>query len=303
MTALGPTAHDKGPLGPNPRTSDQSWVTDELLDLKGDQRISVVFPARNEAATIGPIVAATAAGPAARLIDEVVVIDDQSTDTTARVAADAGAIVHSTESVLASFGPTAGKGSALWRSLAVTTGDLVAWCDADITNFDERFVAGPVAALLRQPEAALSKAFYRRPLNTVGDGGGRVTELLARPLLAMLRPELVRLRQPLSGEYAGRRSVLEAIPFWSGYSVDLALLLEVADFAGPQSIVSVDLGVRHHRNRTLDELGPQAAEILQMALIRAGNRPRNPAHLPTADGAAEVAVYRYPPMISVRGAN
>ncbi len=302
MTALGPTAHDKGPGDSTQLTQRRSRFVDQLFEHQGKHRISVVLPARNEAATIGSIIGNVLEGPAGSAIDELVVLDDQSTDGTAEIAAKAGATVHSTASILPDFGPTRGKGSALWRSLAVTSGDIVTWCDADITNFDERFIAGPVATLLANPDATLAKAHYRRPAGPDGVGGGRVTELLARPLLATLRPELVSIRQPLAGEFAGRRDALEAVPFWSGYAVDLGLLFELADRFGPETIRSVDLGERHHRNRSLAELGPQATEILQMALTRAGVTPQNPAVWPSGEGAEQVGVTSYPPMASIREA-
>ncbi len=269
---------------------------DQLQAQKAGRTISVVLPARNEAASIGSIVSTIKEQLVGTLVDELIVMDDQSSDDTARIAADAGAVVHQTSSVLEGLPPTRGKGSALWRSLAVTTGDLIAWCDADIVDFDTRFILGPLTPLLTNPDVVLTKASYLRPPTARGDGGGRVTELLARPLLATLHPELLTIRQPLGGEFAGRRDVLEAVPFWSGYAVDLGLLLEVSERFGPESIVSVDLGERHHRNRSLHELGPQATEILSMVLSRSGVPISDPVRWPTGESFREVEVVQYPPM-------
>lgn len=243
-----------------------------LLESKRDTRISVVLPARDEAATIGPIVEAIHAAlvDAVPLVDELVVMDDHSTDATARIAADAGARVEPAAEVLSELELGPGKGEAMWKSLAVTDGDVVAWCDADIVDFDVRFVVGILGPLLEHDELALVKGYYDRPLGRdESAGGGRVTELVARPLVSMLFPQLAPLVQPLAGEYGGRRTVLESVPFAGGYGVELGLLIDIAERYGAGSIAQVDLGERHHRNRPLDELGPQAAAVLHTALERA----------------------------------
>ena len=219
--------------------------------------VSVVIPARDEAPTVGGIVRSVL-GLGDR-VDEVVVVDDGSSDATAATAAQAGARV-----VRAEGGP--GKGQAMWKGAAETTGDVVVFCDADLEEFDPAFVTGLVEALTASPGAALAKARYARRTGT----GGRVNELVARPALELLHPHLAGLAQPLGGEYAAWRHVLEQLPFVHGYGVDLGLVLDVAARFGPDAIVEADLGARAHRNRSLDELRPQARAVLEVALHRAG---------------------------------
>lgn len=218
-----------------------------------DATVSVVIPARNEAATVGAIVRSL------RGVDEIVVVDDGSSDATADVAAAAGARVVPSE-----LGP--GKGQAMWTGVAATSGDVIVFCDADLEDFDPRFVTGLIEALTSAPGAALAKGRYAERAGT----GGRVNELVARPALELLHPLLARLAQPLGGEYAARRDVLEQLPFVHGYGVDLGIVLDVAARFGPSSIVEADLGVRAHRNRPLAELRPQAKVVLEVALHRAG---------------------------------
>lgn len=234
-------------------------------------RVSVCLPARNEAATVGRIVSAVVrelGGPGG-VVDEVVVVDDGSTDATAPVASAAGALVVAAADVLPRLGPGTGKGEALWKSLHVATGDILVFLDADLLDFDPAFVTGLLAALEEDPSVGLVKGFYERP-----GGGGRVTELVARPLLGLFFPELAGIRQPLGGEFAARREVLEQVPFVQGYGVDLALLVDVARRFGSAAVDQVDLGVRTHRNRPLDELSAQATAVLRVALQRAGVQDR-----------------------------
>jgi glucosyl-3-phosphoglycerate synthase len=240
--------------------------------------VSVCLPARNEEATVGAIVEAVRRELAggAGLVDEVLVMDDHSTDRTAVVAADAGATVIDAAGVLAELGPGHGKGEALWKSLFAAKGDLIVWCDADIIDFDVHFVTGLLGPLLTSPEIQFVKGFYERPV--AGEtGGGRVTELAARPALSLLFPDLAGVIQPLAGEYAGRRGALEQLPFASGYGVDLGLLIDVFRTFGPSAMAQVDLGVRVHRNRTLQDLGPQALSVLHAVFSRAGvDLPEHP---------------------------
>ena len=171
--------------------------------------------------------------------------------------------------VLPRYGGGPGKGEALWKSLFASDGDIVVWCDADVQDFDPAYVVGLAGPLLSRPELGFVKGFYDRPLRDGQDGGGRVTELVARPTLALLFPQLASVVQPLAGEYAGRRELLEQLPFVCGYGVDIALLIDVAERFGLDALAQVDLGTRLHRNRTLAELAPQATAVLQAVLNRA----------------------------------
>lgn len=265
-------------------------------------RVSVCLPARDEGGTVGRIVADVRRGLVDEigLVDELLVLDDHSTDDTAAVAAAAGARVVQVDDVLPDQGPGAGKGEALWKSVAAATGDLVVWCDADITDFGTRFVVGLVGPLLLRPDIDFVKGFYDRPVDGSAHGGGRVTELMARPVIATMFPHLASVVQPLSGEYAGRRSLLERLPFVEGYGVDLGLLVDVAELRGTEAIAQVDLGTRRHRNRPLDELGPQALAVLQTALRRAGTGLGGPASLvrPDVEPVVVGAIER-PPLVDV----
>ena len=244
------------------RTFDRPPLALEgLLDSKGAHRISVCIPARDEGATVGAIVGRILDALAA-LVDEVLVVDDHSTDDTAAAAAAAGA------RVVGSDGD--GKGAALWKATASAQGDLIVFCDADLRDFDPRYIAGLVGPLLLHDDIALVKAFYERTLDGQPRGGGRVTELVARPALTLLFPALSPILQPLAGEYASRRDVLEQLPFAEGYGVDIGILIDVAARFGPDAVAQVDLGVRVHRNRPLHELRPMASVVLQTVLRRAG---------------------------------
>lgn len=267
------TVGDDVPVAPPPiRTfHHRDFGAAALLDRKGDHTVSVCLPARNEEATIGPIVAALHRSLVVEvpLLDELVVIDDQSTDETAAEAAAAGARVVSSSDILTHLVKGPGKGQAMWKSLRATQGDIVAWCDADIVEFDPRFVTGIIGPLITHPEVGFVKGYYDRPLTDSHQGGGRVTELMARPLISTLFPHLGSVIQPLAGEYGGRRELLEQVPFMAGYGVELGLLVDLAERFGLDMFAQVDLGLRRHRNRGLDDLGPQATAILHTALRRA----------------------------------
>ncbi len=236
--------------------------------------VSVCIPTLNEEATIGPIVAAIRKVLMRRhgLVDELVVMDSASVDATARSAEKAGAVVVQDRDVLPDLEPWGGKGEAMWKSLFVTRGQVVAWLDADIQDFDPRFVYGVLGPILTDPEIGFVKAFYERPLQNGGQvseaGGGRVTELMARPLINMFWPHLAPVIQPLSGECAGRRSLLEQVPFFTGYGVDLGMLIDVGERFGLQAMAQVDLDRRVHRNRTLGELSRMSYAVLQAAVRR-----------------------------------
>jgi glucosyl-3-phosphoglycerate synthase len=230
--------------------------------------VSVCIPARDEQSTVAKVVgpvykALTAAGGGVDLVDELVVVDDGSTDATAARARRAGA------AVVPSGCAAGGKGRAMRAGLAATAGDIVVFLDADVTNFSPHFVVGLVGPLLADPAIQLVKAFYDRPLQR-GDGGGRVTELVARPVIGLLFPSLTPIRQPLAGETALRRAALGRIELEPGYGVELGLLVDVAEVHGAGAIAQVDLGVRAHRNRPLAELGTHATDVLRAALHRAG---------------------------------
>jgi len=238
-----------------------------LVAAKAGRSVSVCIPARNEAATIGPIVdtvvtTLTRAGGGVDLVDEVVVVDDGSTDETAAIAHRAGARVVSGETA------GGGKGQAMRVALREAEGDLIAFIDGDVTNFGPHFVTGLLGPLLTDDGTTVVKGFYRRPLHGEADGGGRVTELMARPVIDLLFPALAVVRQPLAGETAAPRWVFEKCELADGYAVELALLIDVASHFGVETIAQVDLGVRVHRNRPLSELRPQATDILAAALAR-----------------------------------
>jgi glucosyl-3-phosphoglycerate synthase len=252
------------------------WTVQELVAAKGSRKVSVVLPALNEEATVADVIASIRP-LVGTLVDELVVIDSGSTDATVEVSLAAGARVVRRTEVLTELEPLPGKGEVLWRSLAATSGDLLAFVDSDLVDPDPMFVPTLLGPLLLEPDIHLVKAFYRRPLSTedslVGAGGGRVTELMARPLLSALRPELSGIIQPLSGEYAGTRTLLEAVPFASGYGVEIGLLLDAHGLVGLPGIAQVNLGVRRHRNQPLAALGVMARQILSTALARCGMLP------------------------------
>ncbi|CAN5346700.1 glucosyl-3-phosphoglycerate synthase [soil metagenome] len=237
-------------------------------------RISVVLPALNEERTVGEIVERIRGCLVedVPLVDELVVIDSGSQDGTAAVARAAGATVISTAEVLVPYGRRPGKGDALWKALFATSGDIMAFVDADLIDFDPSFVVGLVGPLLSDPAVGYVKGLYDRPLQTLDgiapEGGGRVTELIARPLLNAIWPALAGFVQPLSGEYAGRRRLLEAVPFASGYGVEIALLIDLLELAGLDALAQADLGVRRHSHQADPALGRMAGEILQTALRR-----------------------------------
>ena len=239
---------------------------------KRGHSISVCLPARDEAATIGEIAGLVRRELMERwpVVDELLVIDDGSTDDTAQVARHAGARVVAAASVLPDHITGPGKGQAMWRAVHVATGDIIVFCDADVRSFAPAYVLGLVGPLLDHDDLQLVKGFYERPLDGRPGEGGRVTELMARPAISLLHPHLGPLVQPLAGEVAGRREAFESVPFVSGYGVDLGLLIDISAIYGPSSLAQCDLGQRVHRNRGLKELGPQALAILQVALQRAG---------------------------------
>ncbi len=251
-----------------------------LVSLKEKQgiTISAVLPTLNEAATIGPIVRAARRELMEKvpLIDELLVIDSDSEDDTREIAEAEGARVVRHSQVLDRYGTYRGKGEALWKSLYETSGDLVAWSDTDIVDWHPRFLYGTLGPLLVQPKIGYVKAYYQRPIVEGGvlkeGGGGRVTELVARPLINLFFPELSGYIQPLAGEYAGRREHLEQIPFFTGYAVEIGHLIDLAERLDLDGLGQVDLEVRVHRNQELEGLSKMSFVILQAVMKRLEER-------------------------------
>jgi len=249
---------------------------ERLMELKEDQGVSIslALPALNEEETVGKVIntVKTALMDEVPLLDEMVLIDSGSEDKTREIAADMGIPVYIHQEVLPQYGAFIGKGEALWKSLYVVDGDIIAWIDTDIKNIDPRFVYGILGPLLDNPRIRFSKGFYRRPLRqgdkTVAGGGGRVTELTARPFINLFYPELSGLIQPLSGEYAGRRSALERLPFFTGYGVETGMLIDLLERYGLESIAQVDLLERVHHNQPLPSLSKMSFTIMQVVLSR-----------------------------------
>ncbi|MEU7893927.1 glucosyl-3-phosphoglycerate synthase [Nonomuraea sp. NPDC049152] len=264
------------------RTSSAAdWPLEALLERKGATTISVVLPARDERETVGEIVGVIRRELHA-LVDEVVVIDSRSTDDTAAVARAAGASVHAQDEILPDLKPLDGKGEALWKSLAVTSGELLTFVDADLRDFRASMVTGLLGPLLSDPSVAYVKGSYDRPLLGAPTGGGRVTELVARPLINLHWPELAGFVQPLAGEYAGRRSALERVPFLTGYGVELGLLLDLHDLAGLDALAQVDLGSREHSHQSTEALGGMAGQIMLAAWSRLERQGKMiPLHQPS----------------------
>jgi glycosyltransferase involved in cell wall biosynthesis/nucleotide-binding universal stress UspA family protein len=253
---------------------------ENLMALKEQQgsTISLALPALNEEKTVGKVIQAIkkALMEDAPLLDEIVLMDSNSTDRTRQIARDLGVPVYIHQHLLTDLKPRPGKGEALWKSLLVTKGDIIAWIDTDIVNIHPRFVYGIIGPLLLNRNIQFVKGFYRRPLR-VGNkvqagGGGRVTELTARPLLNLFYPELSGVVQPLSGEYAGRREALERATFFSGYGVETGLLIDVFEQFGLSAIAQVDLQERIHHNQELEALGKMSFEIIQTVLRKLETR-------------------------------
>lgn len=294
---------------------------DRLVRLKekAGLTVSLVLPALNEAETIGPIVARARRDLMERhpLVDELLVMDSDSTDDTRQIAEAEGARVLIHQQVLTRYGSYAGKGEALWKSLYETSGDIVVWADTDVRNWHPRMVYGTVGPLIAEERIQYVKGYYRRPIVEAGvlkeGGGGRVTELVARPLINLFYPELSGLIQPLSGEYAGRRSLLETIPFFTSYAVEIGHLIDVADRVGLEGLGQVDLERRIHRNQELEGLSRMSFVILQAVIKRLEERHRarlfaelgSTMKLPRSGGGRlsleviELADHERPPMIRI----
>jgi glucosyl-3-phosphoglycerate synthase len=269
------------------------------LHAERTESISVCVPARDEGATIAGVVRPLVALREAGVIDEVLVLDDDSRDATAAIAARLGADVVRPAELLPAFGPILGKGDVMWRALSVARGELVCFVDGDSEDFGAHFACGLLGPLVSAPGVEFVKGFYRRPFRhghgrdaVAPAGGGRVTQLTARPLLAAFYPELAGVHQPLAGEIAARRVLLERTAFSTGYGVDIALLLDVSAEVGVGGLAQVDLDVRQNRHQPLDDLGPMADAVLAAVtrrLRREGRlsgpatlRPRAPQRPPLA---------------------
>ncbi|HWH11917.1 MAG TPA: glucosyl-3-phosphoglycerate synthase [Solirubrobacteraceae bacterium] len=286
--------------GPGLRSFHHSEFPAERLRAERTQTISVCVPTREEASTIagvvGPLVSLRDLG----VVDQVVVIDAGSVDGTAAIARGGGAEVHAEAELVPEFGPVAGKGDAMWRALSVLTGDLVCFVDGDTEDFDERFACGVLGPLVCDPRVHYVKGFYRRPFRSSGSisptGGGRVTELTARPLLAAFYPELATIRQPLAGEMAGRRDLLERIAFCTGYAVEIGLLLDIYAEVGLGGMAQVDLDVRQNDHQPLDALAAMSAAVLGVVTSRLRREGR------LLDDARVGAPLERPPHRTVAGA-
>ncbi|MDQ4064818.1 MAG: glucosyl-3-phosphoglycerate synthase [Actinomycetota bacterium] len=287
----------------------------ELAALKDDAgaSVSVCLPALNEAATVGAICERIRDELiAAGIVDELVVVDSGSNDATQHAARAAGAAVVRAADVLAEVGPNpnGGKGESLWKSLAVTSGDIVVWLDSDTKNFTPSFITSLLEPLLEVPRVAFVKAFYERPLHGPGEvlsaGGARVTEIAIRPLINLFFPHLAGFVQPLSGEYAGRRAVLEELPFATNYAVDISLLLEVIDRVGLDRVAQADLGSRIHRNRDVPSLGRMSFDIVHALMTRLDDEgrvkltetlPRELVQFQDSPDGPQPATYRVDPLV------
>ncbi len=290
----------------------QQWSLDDLLATKGSTTVSLVVPARNEAATVGDVVlrCRSTLMETAALVDEVVVIDSDSTDATYAIARDAGAVVHRACEIRPDLGTGRGKGEAMWKSQFVTHGDLTVFMDADLVDWDTHFVPGLLGPLLTDPEVQLVKGFYQRPGATGAYEGGRVTELTARPLLALLFPPLAGLVQPLAGEWAVRREHLAQLSVPTGYAVEIASLIDTWRTRGLDAIAQVDLGRRAHSHQALLDLGAMSTQILTAAWARSSHSHHADevpltqyVPVPTPDGVrvearvTEVVVTERPPAV------
>ncbi|HVC85335.1 MAG TPA: glucosyl-3-phosphoglycerate synthase [Solirubrobacteraceae bacterium] len=281
---------------------------DEAFVAARERSVSVCLPARDCAATVGPIVEALAGLRDRAVIDQLVVIDGDSADATARIAGDAGATVFSEARLMPGYGPVAGKGDAMWRSLSVLDGELVCFLDADVLEFSTHYALGLLGPLIEFDEIDFVKAFYRRPFRagdvSLADGGGRVNHLLARPALAIFYPELAGVRQPLAGEVAARRSLLETLPFATGYGVEIAMLLDVLERVGLDGMAQVDLDTHHNSHQPLLDLSPMAYAVLKVLALRLEREGRlvelDAAPLLLDGRAFDAPLAERPPMVSAR---
>lgn len=266
------------------RTFVHSEFPAERLQADRTATVSVCLPARDEARTIGQILRALVPLQERGVVDQILVVDN-STDGTPEIARSFGVEVHDQEDLMPELGPVLGKGDAMWRALSRLHGDVISFLDADSEHFGPHFVCGLLGPLLCHEGISLVKGFYRRPFRigqlTLPDGGGRVTELTARPLLNLFYPELAAVEQPLAGETAARRELLTRLPFATGYGVEIALLLDAYRLAGLEHLAQVDLDVRQNAHQPLRDLGPMAYAVLRAVAIRLEREGRLRGPLPS----------------------
>lgn len=256
------------------RSFHHSAFTAERIAAEREVRVSVCLPARECAGTVGEIVQRLSGLREAGVVDEIVVVDAASPDGTAAVAERAGARVVQEAELMPSFGQVLGKGDAMWRALSCLEGEIVAYLDADTEDFSEHFATGLIGPLVCEPDVEFVKAFYRRPFEhegvSVPDGGGRVNHLMARPALRLFYPELAGVNQPLAGEVAARRELLERIPFATGYGVEIAMLIDVWREVGLAGMAQVDLEEHRNRHQPLAALSVMAETVLATIAHRCG---------------------------------
>lgn len=263
------------------RTFHHSLYSPQRIAAERRQSITICLPARECAATVGEVVAELRPLLKDGVVDELLVIDAGSADGTAEVAARAGAQVLQERELMPEHGPVLGKGDAMWRALSVAGGELVCFLDADTEDFSAHFALGLLGPLVCEPGVGFVKAFYRRPLGGAPDGGGRVNHLTARPALALFYPELACFRQPLAGEVAARRELLEAIPFATGYGVEVAMLIDAWRQLGLDGLAQVDLEEHRNPHQPL----PALAAMAETVLATVAGRLHREGRLHHTDGA------------------
>jgi glucosyl-3-phosphoglycerate synthase len=290
------------------RTFHHSLFPPARVAAERTESVAVCLPARECGGTIAAIVSTLVALRAQGVIDEIVVVDAASADGTGAIAAHAGATVLQQGELLSDAGPVQGKGDAMWRVLSAVSSDIVCFLDADLEDFQDHYVSGVVGPVACEPRVSFSKAFYRRPFThggvSVPDGGGRVNHLMARPALALFFPELAGVRQPLAGEIAARRELLEAVPFTTGYGVEIAMLIDVWEAVGLTQMAQVDLDVHHNAHQSLSALSSMSYSVLEVIarrLARDGRlRDLAPSPLLGPSGPQSVEILERPSLAQLR---
>jgi glucosyl-3-phosphoglycerate synthase len=287
---------------PDLPTFHHSHFAPALIAAQRDHSVSVCLPTRECASTIGPIVGALCAQVDLGTIDDVVVIDANSADATAEVARAAGAQVHQEADLCADFGPCLGKGDAMWRALTVLSGDVIVYLDADNAAFGAHYVTGLLGPIVCERSIDFVKAFYHRPFHQAGislpHGGGRVNHLLARPVLSIFYPQLASIRQPLAGEVAAKRTLLEALPFASGYGVEVAMLIDAFNHLGASRIAQVDLDLHLNDHQPLPQLAKMSSIVMATIARRLAAEGRLQPDDP-ATGTFDAAGPERPPLATL----